>query len=153
VWSIEDRLLTDIIPPRADDLLGLGPGVGAGATRAATRTMGTMLDAETVQRAFDAAVAGDLDPLVSLFAADLDWSGLERGHLCSSTAAGSSTRPRRRPPWSWPSRRTPLSSGSDGTLVTGGEDRDRFQVLQVRDDGVYEMRAYRTGREAMKAAK
>jgi len=34
-----------------------------------------------IQAAFDAAVAGDLDPLVSLFAADLDWRGIERGHL------------------------------------------------------------------------
>jgi len=40
-----------------------------------------VLDAGTVQRAFDAAVAGDVDPLVGLFSPDLDWSGLERGHL------------------------------------------------------------------------
>jgi ketosteroid isomerase-like protein len=40
-----------------------------------------VLDADTVQRAYDAVIAGDVDPLVSLFAADLDWSGLERGHL------------------------------------------------------------------------
>jgi ketosteroid isomerase-like protein len=40
-----------------------------------------MLDAETVQHAYDAAVAGDVDPLVGLFSPDLDWTGIERGHL------------------------------------------------------------------------
>ena len=34
-----------------------------------------------IQAAFDAAVGGDLDPLVGLFAPDLDWRGIERGHL------------------------------------------------------------------------
>jgi ketosteroid isomerase-like protein len=34
-----------------------------------------------IQAAFDAAVSGDLDPLVALFDANLDWRGLERGHL------------------------------------------------------------------------
>jgi ketosteroid isomerase-like protein len=40
-----------------------------------------MLDANQLQRCFDAAVSGDLDPLVSLLDPDLDWKGLERGHL------------------------------------------------------------------------
>jgi ketosteroid isomerase-like protein len=40
-----------------------------------------VLDTETVQRAYDAAVAGDVDPLVALFAPDLDWSGVEKGRL------------------------------------------------------------------------
>jgi ketosteroid isomerase-like protein len=40
-----------------------------------------MVDAEVLQHAFDAAVGGDVDPLVELFSADLEWSGLERGHL------------------------------------------------------------------------
>lgn len=35
----------------------------------------------TVERALDAAVTGDLDPLVSLFDDHLDWTGVERGHL------------------------------------------------------------------------
>jgi hypothetical protein len=34
-----------------------------------------------IQAAFDAAVGGNLDPLVQLFDADLDWQGLERGRL------------------------------------------------------------------------
>jgi hypothetical protein len=33
------------------------------------------------------------------------------------------------------------------------EDREQFQVLRVRGDMVHEMRDYRTGREAMKAAR
>jgi len=40
-----------------------------------------MVDAQAIQRAYDAAVAGDLDPLVNLFDPDLDWRGIERGHL------------------------------------------------------------------------
>jgi ketosteroid isomerase-like protein len=40
-----------------------------------------MVDAEVLQQAFDAAVAGDVDPLVGLLSADLDWTGLQRGHL------------------------------------------------------------------------
>ncbi|HSS11055.1 MAG TPA: hypothetical protein VLL25_14285 [Acidimicrobiales bacterium] len=40
-----------------------------------------MVDAPAIQRAYHAAVAGDLDPPVNLFHPDLDWSGLERGHL------------------------------------------------------------------------
>ena len=39
------------------------------------------ISTEEVQRAFDSAVAGDLDPLVNLFDPELDWKGLERGHL------------------------------------------------------------------------
>ncbi|MGI9079843.1 MAG: hypothetical protein ACR2GF_03330 [Acidimicrobiales bacterium] len=38
-------------------------------------------DAYRVQAAFDAAVAGDLDPLVSLFDPGLEWRGAVRGHL------------------------------------------------------------------------
>jgi ketosteroid isomerase-like protein len=40
-----------------------------------------MLDAAQVQAAYDAAIAGDLDPLVALFDPALEWRGLERGHL------------------------------------------------------------------------
>jgi ketosteroid isomerase-like protein len=39
------------------------------------------ISTEEVQQAYDAAVAGDLDPLVTLFDPELDWRGLERGHL------------------------------------------------------------------------
>jgi hypothetical protein len=39
------------------------------------------VDTEAVQQAYDTAVAGDLGPLVDLLHPDLDWSGLERGHL------------------------------------------------------------------------
>jgi ketosteroid isomerase-like protein len=38
-------------------------------------------DAERVQDALDAAVGGDLEPLVGLMAPDLEWRGVERGHL------------------------------------------------------------------------
>jgi ketosteroid isomerase-like protein len=38
-------------------------------------------DVENLQRALDAAVAGDLDPLVGLFAPDLEWRGPSYGHL------------------------------------------------------------------------
>jgi ketosteroid isomerase-like protein len=44
-------------------------------------TLEAMVDSEGLQHAFDAAIAGDLDPLVELFSPDLHWSGLERGHL------------------------------------------------------------------------
>jgi len=35
--------------------------------------------AHPIQRAYDAAVAGDVEQLVALFAPDLEWRGLERG--------------------------------------------------------------------------
>ncbi|HYX44705.1 MAG TPA: hypothetical protein VE760_06645 [Acidimicrobiales bacterium] len=40
-----------------------------------------MSDAQRVQAAFDAAVEGDVEPLVALFAPDLDWRGITTGHL------------------------------------------------------------------------
>jgi ketosteroid isomerase-like protein len=45
-----------------------------------------MVGPEQLQRSYDAAVLGDMDPLVSLFALDLDWSGLERGRWWWRTA-------------------------------------------------------------------
>jgi ketosteroid isomerase-like protein len=47
-----------------------------------------VVDAEQVQRAYDAAIAGDPDALVELFHPDLDWRGLERGHLWWRKAPG-----------------------------------------------------------------
>jgi len=38
-------------------------------------------DADRVQAAFDAAVAGDVDELVSMFDPGLEWRGPTRGHL------------------------------------------------------------------------
>jgi ketosteroid isomerase-like protein len=38
-------------------------------------------DRQRVQDALDAAIAGDVDPLVALLAPDLEWRGVERGHL------------------------------------------------------------------------
>jgi len=38
-------------------------------------------DAERVQAAFDAAVAGDVEPLASLLEPGLEWRGVTRGHL------------------------------------------------------------------------
>jgi ketosteroid isomerase-like protein len=38
-------------------------------------------DAVLVQRAFDAAIGGDVEPFVALLAPDLEWRGVERGHL------------------------------------------------------------------------
>ncbi len=35
--------------------------------------------AREVQEAFDAAVSGDIEPLVALLGDDVDWRGLERG--------------------------------------------------------------------------
>ncbi|HVE46753.1 MAG TPA: hypothetical protein VNA57_08415 [Acidimicrobiales bacterium] len=40
-----------------------------------------MSNAEQVQEAFDAALAGDVEPLVALFAPDLEWRGVTRGRL------------------------------------------------------------------------
>jgi hypothetical protein len=34
-----------------------------------------------IQVALDAATAGELDSLVALFDPDLDWRGIQRGHL------------------------------------------------------------------------
>jgi ketosteroid isomerase-like protein len=39
------------------------------------------IDAGQVQSAFDAAVAGDVEPLVSLFDSSLEWRGVSFGHL------------------------------------------------------------------------
>jgi hypothetical protein len=36
---------------------------------------------EDVERAYGTAIAGDLTPLVALLHPELDWRGLERGHL------------------------------------------------------------------------
>jgi ketosteroid isomerase-like protein len=41
-----------------------------------------------VRMAFDAATGGDLDPLVALFDPELDWRGVERGHLWWRRAPG-----------------------------------------------------------------
>jgi ketosteroid isomerase-like protein len=38
-------------------------------------------DAQAVQVAFDAAIGGDIEPLVALLAPDLEWRGVDRGHL------------------------------------------------------------------------
>ena len=38
-------------------------------------------DGMIVQAAFNAATRGDLEPLVSMFAPDLEWRGRTRGHL------------------------------------------------------------------------
>ena len=38
-------------------------------------------DVRRIQSAYDAAIAGDLDPLIGLLAPDLEWRGVERGHL------------------------------------------------------------------------
>jgi hypothetical protein len=38
-------------------------------------------DAERVQQALDAAIDGDVEPFVALLAPDLEWRGVERGHL------------------------------------------------------------------------
>jgi ketosteroid isomerase-like protein len=43
--------------------------------------MAGVVDAASVQRAYDAAVDGDVEPLVGLLSPELDWSGVERGHL------------------------------------------------------------------------
>lgn len=38
-------------------------------------------DAERTQAAFDAAIAGDVEPLVSLLDPALEWRGVPSGHL------------------------------------------------------------------------
>lgn len=38
-------------------------------------------DSERIQMAFDAAVTGDVEPLVSTFDSSVDWRGAPRGHL------------------------------------------------------------------------
>lgn len=38
-------------------------------------------DAQRVQQAFDATIAGDVEPLVALLSPDLEWRGIERGHM------------------------------------------------------------------------
>ena len=40
-----------------------------------------MLDSAQIQAAYDAAIGGDLDPLVGLFDPELEWRGLEHGRL------------------------------------------------------------------------
>ena len=43
-------------------------------------------DVERIQHAFDAAIRGDVEPLVMSMAPDLEWRGVERGHLWWRTA-------------------------------------------------------------------
>lgn len=38
-------------------------------------------EAQRIQAALDAAVAGDLEPLVSMLDPDLEWRGVTRGRL------------------------------------------------------------------------
>ena len=38
-------------------------------------------NAVRVQLAFDAAIGGDVEPFAALLAPDLEWRGVERGHL------------------------------------------------------------------------
>ena len=38
-------------------------------------------DAERIQAAFDAAVGGDVEPLVEMFDQELEWRGVTTGHL------------------------------------------------------------------------
>jgi ketosteroid isomerase-like protein len=45
-----------------------------------------VVDAQQIQRAYDAAVTGDLDLLVGLLDPELDWRGFERGRLWWRTA-------------------------------------------------------------------
>jgi hypothetical protein len=42
--------------------------------------MGTIAS-DGLRRAYDRAATGDLDPLVALFGAELEWRDVERGHL------------------------------------------------------------------------
>jgi hypothetical protein len=44
------------------------------------------IEPEDMQQAFDSAVAGDFEPLVSLFAPGLEWRGQVRGHWLWRTA-------------------------------------------------------------------
>jgi hypothetical protein len=44
------------------------------------RALVTRLAADDLQRALDAAVAGDLDNLVAIFDAEVDWRGPDHGH-------------------------------------------------------------------------
>jgi ketosteroid isomerase-like protein len=41
----------------------------------------TDMAAERIQQAYDAAVNGDVGALVALLSDDLEWRGVERGHL------------------------------------------------------------------------
>lgn len=43
-------------------------------------------DVERIQHAFDAAIGGDVEPLVMSMAPDLEWRGVERGHMWWRTA-------------------------------------------------------------------
>jgi ketosteroid isomerase-like protein len=40
-----------------------------------------LISSEEVQQAYDAAAAGDIDPLVGLLDPEIEWRGMERGHL------------------------------------------------------------------------
>jgi hypothetical protein len=38
-------------------------------------------DAVRIEQAFEAAISGEVEPFVALLAPDLEWRGVERGHL------------------------------------------------------------------------
>jgi ketosteroid isomerase-like protein len=49
--------------------------------RCTTRKACMNVNTERVQHAFDAAIGGDVEPLVALMGPDVEWRGIERGHL------------------------------------------------------------------------
>jgi ketosteroid isomerase-like protein len=127
------------------------------------------ISTEDVQRAFDAAVAGDLDRLVTVFDPELDWRGLERGHLWWRNAPARHGRKEARSVLQ--QRRQVVAPGvsPDAEVVwtsanafvvrlqwrpgDGPEAAEGFQVLRIRGDRIREIGDYRIVGEATKAAK
>jgi ketosteroid isomerase-like protein len=51
-------------------------------------------DAASIQQALEAAIEGDVDPFVALLAPNLEWRGVQRGHLWWRSALPDTVRRR-----------------------------------------------------------
>lgn len=128
-----------------------------------------MSSADDVQAAFDAAVAGDLGPLVSPFAPDLEWRGTTRGHLWW----------RRTPSWQRPEEARSVlehrveqirdaivvdphaqviaaTQASVAVELRWGDSTSStpshvFHVLRLRDNKVVDMQDHKSRKAALKA--
>lgn len=106
--------------------------------------------ARGVQEAFDAAVNGDVEPLVALLAEDVDWRGLERGRWLRTRVVDPNVTPEARIVWG--SASVFIVRLSWQPIDEPGA-RSMFQVLRFEAAKIREMADYRTLALATRTAK